>query len=69
MLPESRTERRMGQQAMQAAEPIKGELKNAGREVVEHLQQVDSGSSGANSTIVTRPRACDAGAGAVVAAA
>jgi ElaB/YqjD/DUF883 family membrane-anchored ribosome-binding protein len=39
ILPESRTERRLGQQAMQAAEPIKGELQNAGREVAQNMQQ------------------------------
>ena len=39
IVPESRTERRLGQQAMQAAEPIKGELQNARRDVAHNMQQ------------------------------
>jgi len=39
LLPASDTERRLGQQAMQAAEPVKAELQDAGRQVAEHLKE------------------------------
>lgn len=38
-LPPSRAERRMGEQARQAIEPVQSQLQEAGREVVEHLRE------------------------------
>jgi ElaB/YqjD/DUF883 family membrane-anchored ribosome-binding protein len=39
MFPASQTERRLGEQAMRATEPIKGELQDAGRQVAENLKE------------------------------
>jgi Protein of unknown function (DUF3618) len=39
MAPPSRAEQRLGEQARQAAEPLTGELQNAGREMVDHLRE------------------------------
>jgi ElaB/YqjD/DUF883 family membrane-anchored ribosome-binding protein len=39
LIPPSRTERQVGQRAMQAAEPIKQELREAGQEMVEQLKE------------------------------
>jgi len=39
LIPPSRTEKQVGQKAMQAAEPIKHELREAGQEMVEQLKE------------------------------
>ena len=39
VFPASRTERRLGEQTMRAAEPLKGELEDAGRQVADHLRE------------------------------
>jgi len=39
LVPPSRTERELGQQAMQAVEPVKAELQEAGRGMVENLRE------------------------------
>jgi ElaB/YqjD/DUF883 family membrane-anchored ribosome-binding protein len=39
LIPPSRTERQVGQKAMQAAEPIKQELREAGQEMVEQMKE------------------------------
>ena len=39
LIPPSRTERQVGEKAMQAAEPIKQELREAGQEMVEQLKE------------------------------
>jgi ElaB/YqjD/DUF883 family membrane-anchored ribosome-binding protein len=39
LLPTSRTERQLGQEAMRAVEPLKTELREAGQEMVEQLQE------------------------------
>jgi hypothetical protein len=38
-LPPSRAERRLGEQARQAVEPVQSQLQEAGREVVENLRE------------------------------
>jgi len=39
VLPASDAERRLGQQARQAIEPVQGELQEMGREVADHLRE------------------------------
>jgi ElaB/YqjD/DUF883 family membrane-anchored ribosome-binding protein len=39
VFPATRTERQVGRKAMEAAEPLKGELQEAGRDVAEHLRE------------------------------
>jgi ElaB/YqjD/DUF883 family membrane-anchored ribosome-binding protein len=39
LIPPSRTERQVGQRALQAAEPIKQELRDAGHEMVDQLKE------------------------------
>jgi len=39
LIPPSRTERQVGQQALQAVEPVKQELKQAGQEMVDQLKE------------------------------
>ena len=39
VLPASGTERRLGQQARQAIEPVEGELRDMGREIADHLRE------------------------------
>jgi ElaB/YqjD/DUF883 family membrane-anchored ribosome-binding protein len=39
VVPASDTERRLGQQARQAIEPVQGELQEMGREVADHLRE------------------------------
>jgi hypothetical protein len=39
VVPASRTERRLGEQVAGAAEPLKNQLQEAGREVAEHLRE------------------------------
>jgi len=39
LVPASRTERQLGQQALHAAEPLKNELQEAGQEMVEQLKE------------------------------
>jgi ElaB/YqjD/DUF883 family membrane-anchored ribosome-binding protein len=39
LVPASRTERQLGQQALRAAEPLKNELQEAGQEMLEQLKE------------------------------
>jgi ElaB/YqjD/DUF883 family membrane-anchored ribosome-binding protein len=39
VLPASGSERRLGQQARQAIEPVEGELRDMGREIADHLRE------------------------------
>src|SRR5947209_13760463 len=39
LMPPSETERQLGERARQATEPLKSELQDAGREVVDHLRE------------------------------
>jgi len=39
MIPPSRTERQLGQQAQHAVEPVKNELQEAGRDLVQNLRE------------------------------
>ena len=39
ILPPSRTEQRLAEQARTATEPLKAELQDAGREMVDHLKE------------------------------
>jgi len=39
LMPPSDTERQLGERARQATEPLKSELQDAGREVVDHLRE------------------------------
>jgi hypothetical protein len=39
VMPPSRAEQRLGEQARHAVEPLKGELQEAGRDMVDHLRE------------------------------